>query len=333
MHNESFKTINPSEIAIAHNRIAPYIHKTPILSSSILNQLLGHEILFKVECLQKIGAFKIRGALNTLLSLKEQNALPKKVVAFSSGNHAQAVAVAGKMLNVKTTIILPSFTSPIKQQATKYYGAEVINVSTRKEAEEKTAEIAARGAFFIHPFDNDEVIAGQGTSCYEALQDGVNPDAIFATCGGGGWLSGTFLAKELLAPNVKVYGVEPLCANDAAQSYVAKKIIKFNDSPLTIADGARPPAVSERTFHYLQKLDGFFEIPEEDIIYWTQWLMHLLKITVEPTSAVSMAGAFEWLKTQKTKQRVLVMLSGGNISPDTYQKIWEKSYLENLPSF
>ena len=283
--------------------------------------------------MQKIGAFKIRGALNTLLSLKEQNALPEKVVAFSSGNHAQAVAVAGKMLNVKTTIILPSFTSPVKQQATKYYGAEVINVSTRKEAEEKTAEIANNGSLFIHPFDNDSVILGQGTSCYEALQDGANPDAIFATCGGGGWLSGTFLAKELLAPNTKVYGVEPLCANDATQSYVAKKIIKFNDSPLTIADGARAPAVSERTFHYLQKLDGFFEIPEEDIIYWTQWLMHLLKITVEPTSAVSMAGAFEWLKTQKTKQRVLVMLSGGNISPDTYQKIWEKSYLENLPSF
>ncbi len=333
MNNESFKIINPSEIEIAHKRIAPYIHRTPILSSSILNELLGHEILFKAECLQKIGAFKIRGALNTLLSLKEQNALPKKVVAFSSGNHAQAVAIAGRMLNVKTTIILPSFTSPVKQQATKYYGADVINTSTRKEAEEKTAEIADNGSLFIHPFDNDGVIAGQGTSCYEALQDGANPDAIFATCGGGGWLSGTLLAKELLAPNVKVYGVEPLQANDAAQSYAAKKIIKFTDSPPTIADGARAPAVSERTFYYLQKLDGFFEIPEKDIIYWTQWLMHLLKITVEPTSAVSMAGAFEWLKTQKTKQRVLVMLSGGNIAPETYQKIWEKSYLENLPSF
>jgi threonine dehydratase len=333
MNNESFKIINPSEIEIAHKRIAPYIHRTPILSSSILNELLGHEILFKAECLQKIGAFKIRGALNTLLSLKEQNALPEKVVAFSSGNHAQAVAIAGRMLNVKTTIILPSFTSPVKQQATKYYGADVINTSTRKEAEEKTAEIADNGSLFIHPFDNDGVISGQGTSCYEALQDGANPDAIFATCGGGGWLSGTFLAKELLAPNAKVYGVEPLQANDAAQSYAAKKIIKFTDSPPTIADGARAPAVSERTFYYLQKLDGFFEIPEEDIIYWTQWLMHLLKITVEPTSAVSMAGAFEWLKTQKTKQRVLVLLSGGNIAPETYQKIWEKSYLENLPSF
>ncbi len=332
MSTQSFKIINPSEIEIAHNRISSYVHRTPLISSSILNNLLGHEILFKVECLQKIGAFKIRGALNTLLALKEQDSLPKEVVAFSSGNHAQAVAVAGKMLNLKTTIILPSFTSPVKQQATKYYGAEVINTSTRKEAEEKTAAIAAKGAFFIHPFDNDGVIAGQGTSCYEALKDGANPSAIFATCGGGGWLSGTFLAKELLAPNSKVFGAEPLQANDASQSYAARKIIKFADSPPTIADGARAPSVSERTFHYLKQLDGFFEIPEDQIIYWTQWLMHLLKITVEPTSAVAMAGAFEWLRTQKKKQRILVMLSGGNIAPETYQKIWQESFLEKLPS-
>jgi threonine dehydratase len=330
MNSQSFTVLSPDEIEIAYNRISNYIHRTPLISSSILNNILHHEILFKVESMQNIGAFKIRGALNVLTAL--QNALPKKIVTFSSGNHAQAVAYAGKMLNVKTTIILPSFTSPIKQQATKYYGAEVINTLTRKEAEEKTAEIAAKGAFFIHPFDNDGVIAGQGTSCYEALKDGADPDAIFATCGGGGWLSGTFLAKELLSPKSKVFGVEPLQANDATQSYHAKKIIKFCDSPPTIADGARAPAVSKRTFHYLKQLDGFYEVSENEIIYWTQWLMHLLKITVEPTSAVAMAGAFQWLKTQKTKQRVLVLLSGGNIAPETYQNIWKESFLEKIPS-
>ncbi len=175
------------------------------------------------------------------------------------------------------------------------------------------------------------IIAGQGTSCLEALKDGADPDAIFATCGGGGWLSGTFLAKELLSPKSKVFAAEPLQANDATQSYAAKKIIKFSDSPPTIADGARSPAVSERTFYYLSQLDGFFEIPEHDIIYWTQWLMHLLKITVEPTSAVAMVGAVKWLKKQKSKQRVLVLLSGGNIAPETYQKIWQESFLEKLP--
>jgi threonine dehydratase len=329
MSKKSFIVIDPLEIAIAHNRILPYIHRTPLLKSEILNDFLGHEIVFKAECLQKIGAFKIRGALNTLLALKEKNSLPKSVVAFSSGNHAQAVAMAGKLLGIETTIVMPSSVSSVKQQATSYYGAKIINTSTRKEAEEKAAEIEEAGSFFIHPFDNDSEIVGQGTACYEALQDGVNPDAIFATCGGGGLLSGTFLAKELLAPNALVFGAEPSQANDASLSYAAKKIISFDDSPSTIADGARASSVSDRTFYYLQQLDGFFEISEEKIIYWTQWLMHLLKITVEPTSAVAMAAAFEWLKTQKTKQKILVILSGGNISPETYQKIWQKNYLEH----
>ena len=323
--------MNPSAIAEAQARIAPYIHRTPLLSSSILNDFLGHEIIFKVEGLQKIGAFKIRGALNTLLKLKEEGNLPQEVVAFSSGNHAQAVALASKILGIKSTIVLPSFTSPIKQQATASYGARIINTATRHEAEEKTAEIKAQGAYFIHPFDNDDVIAGQGTSCFEALQDGANPDAIFATCGGGGWISGTFLAKELLAPKVAVFAGEPLQANDAARSYKSGEIFKFNDSPPTIADGARAPAISERTFKYLKQLNGFYEIDEEQIIYWTQWLMNLLKVVVEPTSAVSMGAAFEWLKTQKTKQRVLVMLSGGNIAPETYRAIWEKNYLDVVP--
>lgn len=331
MTKSFFSAIAPSTIAAAHLRIAPYIHRTPLLSSQILNELLGHEIIFKVESLQKVGAFKIRGALNALLTLKEKNALPKSVVAFSSGNHSQAVALAGKLLGVKTTIVLPEFASKIKRQATAYYGAEIISTKTRKEAEEKTAEIAAAGAFFIHPFDNDEVIAGQGTSCFEALQGGVSPDAIFATCGGGGWLAGSFLAKELLAPKALVFGAEPLQANDAAQSLAQGKIVSFADSPKTIADGARSPSVSPRTFHYLKQLDGFYEINEEQIIYWTQWLMNLLKITVEPTSAVAMAAAFEWLKGQKTKRKVLVLLSGGNIDADTYRQIWAKSYLEELP--
>jgi len=331
MLNNRFEILAPVEVELAYHRISPYIHRTPLLSSAILNELLGHEIVFKVESLQKIGAFKIRGALNTLLSLKEQGNLPESVVAFSSGNHAQAVTVAGKLLNVKTTIVLPSFASPVKKQATEYYGAKVITTETRREAEATTAKLAAEGAFFIHPFDHDGVIAGQGTACYEALEDGSNPDAIFATCGGGGWLSGSFLAKELLAPHVKVFGVEPRQANDAAQSYAAKRIVRFTDSPPTIADGARAKAVSERTFHYLKQLDGFFDVSEEAIIYWTQWLMHLLKITIEPTSAVAMGGAFDWLKTQRTKQRVLVMISGGNISPEIYQRIWETSYLEILP--
>lgn len=328
----SYTPLPPASIKQAYERIKPYINATPLLSSSLLNGWLGHEIIFKVEGLQKIGAFKIRGALNTLLSLKEAGNLPKEVVAFSSGNHAQAVALASSLFGVKATIVMTSSASKIKQQATKSYGATVINTENRKQAEELTRKIASDGAYFIHPFDNDMVIAGQGTACYEALQQGVKPTAIFATCGGGGWLSGTYLATQLLAPATAVFAGEPANANDAIRSYKSGVIARFEDSPKTIADGAASLSVSERTFHYLKQLNGFYEVSEEEIIYWTQWLMHLLKVSVEPTSAVAMGAAFKWLQTQTEKQRVLVMLSGGNIAPETYLKIWENNYLERLPS-
>jgi threonine dehydratase len=327
----SLHTIAPQSIANASARIAPYIHRTPVLHSSLLNRLLGHEVVFKAECLQKTGAFKVRGALNTLLTLKEQGNLPQRVVAFSSGNHAQAVAWAAAQLGVKATIFLPGFVSSIKQQATESYGATVINTVDRKEAEQRCAEAAAQGAYFIHPFDNDLVITGQGTACYEALQEeGVQPDAVFAPCGGGGIMSGTFLATRLLKPDAKIFAGEPLQANDAAQSYRAGHIIGFDTSPPTIADGVRTPSITPRTYHYLKQLDGFFDISEEDIICWTQRLSHLLKISCEPTSAVAMAAAAEWLATQSTPQQALVIISGGNIAPETNRKIWEKDYLTPL---
>ena len=228
---------------------------------------------------------------------------------------------------------MPAFVSKIKQQATRSYGAEVILTASRREAEEKTREAEKNGAYLIPPFDSDMEIAGQGTACFEALSDGANPDAIFAPCGGGGLLSGTFLAKQLLKSDTLVFAGEPKQANDATRSYNSGKIVGFSDSPNTIADGAKTLAVAERTFHYLKQLNGFYEVEEEDIIYWTQWLTHLLKTPVEPTSAVAMGAAYQWLTTQKTKQRVLIILSGGNIAPETQRIIWEKDYLGKVPSF
>lgn len=323
----------PAEaIEQAYQRIAPFVHQTPVLSSTQLNNMLGHTILFKVEGFQKTGAFKARGALNSLLKLKEQKQLPTHVVTFSSGNHAQAVAWAGSILGVKTTVFLPAFTSAIKQQATRAYGANVILTENRQEAEARTAEMQAQGAYFIHPFDHDDIIAGQGTSCYEAFKfQDVAPDAIFATCGGGGWLSGTYLATQCLGLKIPVFGAEPLQANDAATSYKTGKIHRFSDSPPTLADGARAMAVSARTFQYLQKLSGFYEVDESAMVFWTQWLSHLLKTTVEPTSATAMAGAHQWLDTQSSRKTVLILLSGGNIAPDSYQKIWETNHLQQLP--
>lgn len=331
--------IQPPEIAKAYNRIKPYIHKTPIVSSSHLNQWLGHKISFKVEGLQKIGAFKIRGALNAILTLKEQNNLPKEIVTFSSGNHAQAVALAGKMFGIKVKVFMTKSASSLKKQATIGYGANVITCNTRSEAEQRTFKAKEKGAYFIHPFDDDRIIAGQGTSCYEVLIEGLKPDAIFATCGGGGWLSGSYLAKELLSPKSKIFAGEPANADDAMRSYQTGEIVKYDDSPQTIADGAVPLCVSERTFEYLKKLDGFYNATEEEILYWTQWLSHLLKVSVEPTSAVAMVAAFKWLKSKQSERKhcnnqpknLLILLSGGNISPETQKIIWQENHLNSVP--
>lgn len=323
--------LDPEVIKHAYNRIKPYINPTPLLQSTQLNNRLGHDIIFKVEALQKVGAFKMRGATNTILSLKEQGKIPDAMVAFSSGNHAQAVALAASLFGIKSTIFMAKTSSKIKIQATKDYGAEVIVTEDRKEAEARVRDAEKNGAYFIHPFDNDMVIAGQGTACYEALQAGIKPSATFATCGGGGLLSGTYLAKQLCSPSSLVFAGEPVNANDAARSYNSGQIVSFDYSPKSIADGALTLAVSQRTFGYLQRLNGFYEISEEEIIYWTQWLTHLLKISLEPTAAVAMAAAFKWLQTQKQKQQILVILSGGNIAPETQRIIWENDYLSKLP--
>jgi threonine dehydratase len=324
----------PDRVAEALERIAPYIVRTPLLTSQRLDNWLGHTITFKAEPFQKVGAFKVRGALNAILKLKEQDALPRKIVAYSSGNHAQAVAWAAKEVGVPADIYLPEFVSTVKKQATRGYGATVIETPTRKEAEELVAiAVEKEGAVSIPPFDNDEVILGQATAALEALQDMPQlPQAIFAPCGGGGLLSGTYLAAQYIDPSIKVIGGEPQNANDAARSLQSGSLFAFDASPETIADGARTLCVAERTLAYLKKLEGFYEVSEEEILYWTQWLTHLLKITCEPTSAVAMAAAAQWLKTQEKPQHILVIVSGGNIAPAARLKIWQQNLLEQVPS-
>ena len=321
--------MTPDIIKTAYERIKNYIHHTPILSSQIINQKIGHDIFFKYEGFQKIGAFKIRGALNALLHLKEQGILPQKLVTASSGNHAQAIAYAGRLLDIKVKVFFPPNPSMAKYQATIGYGAEVYIASSRKEAEELAKEEAQNGAYFLPPFDNDDIIAGQGTSCYEALNDLKNVDAIFAACGGGGWLSGTYLAKELLCPSAQVIGCEPALGNDATRSYYAGHIIALDNAPDTIADGARTLSVVPRTFAYLQKCNDFLEATEEEILTAVQYLETYLKVTIEPTSAVSMVGLQKWLDKTKpqTTQKLLVMISGGNVDTETKRKIWEKCFI------
>ncbi|MFM9890803.1 MAG: serine/threonine dehydratase [Rickettsiales bacterium] len=315
--------LNPERIRAAHTRIAPHIVNTPLLQSDVLNELMGGVVVFKYEGFQKTGSFKVRGALNALLSLREQQLLPPHVVAFSSGNHAQALAYAARLVGIRATIFIPETASPFKINATLAQGAQVILTASRDEAEARSAEYVTAGAMLIPPFDHDFIIAGQGTSCYEALSTGFMPDAIFATVGGGGWISGTYLAAKLLCPNAKIIGAEPALANDAAISYRTGSIHRLATAPNTIADGARTPALAARTFAYVRQLDGMIEIDEATIIEWTRTLALQLKITAEPTSCVSAAACAQWFSQPgNTGKTALVLLSGGNIDPATHQHIW-----------
>ena len=320
------------DIRKARERIDKFINDTPILTSSLLNRWLGHEIFFKAECLQKIGAFKARGACNTIAWLFENKIKAKHIIANSSGNHAQAVAWAASQFGLSSTIYMPANSSQVKIQATAAYGAKVVLCETRIIADEKVKLTAAeKDTYWIPPFNHEQVICGQGTAAYDALHESGRIDAVFAPCGGGGLLSGTLIATRALAPQAEIIGAEPLNANDAAQSLRMNSIQILPCPPDTIADGARTMAVGDITFEYLKKLDNIYEIEEELIIYWTQWLTHILKVRVEPTSAMAMEAAARWLSGKKSKKHVLVILSGGNIDQETSLKIWKNNYLSDPP--
>lgn len=327
------KQLTLKSIEEAKNRIDKYVNKTPILSSQVLNKCLGHEIYFKAECFQKTGAFKIRGAVNTVKWLLENSNKPKHIIANSSGNHAQAISLASSMFGIPSTIYMPKNVSKVKAQATLAYGANIDYSDNRIIADQKVLDQSEEnGTYWIPPFNHAQVICGQGTAAYEALSEFNDISAVFAPCGGGGLLSGTFIAAKGLSPKTKVIGVEPQMANDAIKSVRTDSIFRLKNPPNTIADGARTMSVGEITFEYLKQLDDFFEAEEKRIIYWTQWLTHLLKVNVEPTSAMTMEGVTKWLMSQKTKQKVLVILSGGNIDKETMNKIWATDYLTKLPT-
>lgn len=330
-----FKPLDPILVKKAYHRIKNDITNTPIITSQLLNHYLGHEFYFKCENFQKIGAFKARGATNKILSLTQRNELPNDIVAFSSGNHAQAVAWAAKKFHLPATICLPKTASAIKIQATKAQGANVILAEDRQSAEDITAQRQKEGAYLIHAYDDDDVLLGQGTCLYEALHDmSEKPNSIFVPLGGGGLFSGCVLAKKLLAPEAQIFAVEPENAHDGYYSWQHQKLYRFTTAPETIADGVKTLSLSPRTFYYTCQGDGVITVNEADICYWHQWICHLLKIHIEPTSALSLAASVQYLRQQqpKQKQKILLIVSGGNISHDTATHIWQKNYLDHIPS-
>lgn len=330
--------INGSDVREAASRINGSVVHTPIVTSRLLNHWLGHNFFFKMESLQRVGAFKARGALNALSRAVEQGTKVSRVIANSSGNHAQAVAWAASSLGLKSTIYMPSNVSKIKAQATASYGAEVVFGDTREWVDLEVAHQAKEfGTLWVPPYNHRDVMAGQGTAVLEALTQVPDIDLIAAPCGGGGLLSGSLAIARDLAPNAEVIGAEPLEANDAARSLRATRICSLETPSSTLADGARTICVGDLTFPMLQQLDGFYEVSEGRIAYWYQWLNHLLKYQIEPTSAMSMDAVIQHLSCaingNATQPRnILVVLSGGNVDTSMRQLLWSQDFLSETPS-
>lgn len=319
-----------SAIQRARQLLPKHIQLTPVLRSSQLDNWLGHRILFKAESLQTTGSFKLRGASHFVA----HHATPatKRLIANSSGNHAQAVAYVARQRGLAASIYSNRAISQVKAAATQHYGAQLALFDTRPQADVAVAEAAKQAeTLWVPPFDHPDIITGQGTLAAEALQQTGDIDAVIAPCGGGGLLSGTLIATRHLQPRAQVLGAEPLAANDAALSLRKGKIQRLSQAPDTLADGAATPSVGEHNFPYLQQLDDFYEVPEAAIAYWTQWLQHLLKLHVEPTSALSMHGACAWLARQRQPKTLLVLLTGGNIDHVKMQQIWQHDHLQQPP--
>lgn len=287
-------------------------HRTPVLTSRSLDEQLGCRVHLKAENLQRIGAFKFRGAFHALSRLPHDDA----VVAFSSGNHAQAVALAARLQGRAAAIVMPSDAPAMKADATRGYGAEVIPYDRRGEDRVAIAERIARerGAHVIPPFDHPDIIAGQGTAALELLQDAGPLDLLFVPVGGGGLLSGSLLATRLLAPQCRVIGVEPEAGDDVRQSLAAGHPVSIA-VPDTLADGAQTTRVGDTTFPIIrERAEAIITVPDDALVAEMRLLAERLKTVVEPTGCLGLAGLRAWAREHDvTGLRVGAILSGGNV--------------------
>jgi threonine dehydratase len=301
-----------ADIAAAHERIKGYAKRTPVLTSTTVDALTGASVFFKCENFQRMGAFKFRGAFNALSQLKPEQR-ERGVVAFSSGNHAQAVALAGKILGIKTVIVMPQDAPKVKLEATRGYGAEVVQYSRHGDRETLATRLAReRGLTLVPPFDHEHIIAGQGTAAKELLEDAGALDALVVPCGGGGLISGCAIAAKHLAPECRVIGVEPAAGDDATQSF-AKKTLVTIPVPDTIADGARTPSLGQLTFPIvLRYVDAMLTVTDEELVRAMFFLWERMKIIVEPTGALAFTAVFT-NRIPLKGMRVGVVLSGGNV--------------------
>src|SRR5215510_10817368 len=305
----------------ARERISGRVYKTPVITSRLFNEAAGREVFFKCENFQRAGAFKIRGATNKIRSLMPEEKA-QGIVAFSSGNHAQAVALAGREAGVRVLVAMPEDAPAAKVAATRDYGAEVVFYDRHKQDREAFAmDLAERERLvMVPPYDDYAILAGQGTCGLELLEDVPELDCVLAPCSGGGLFAGVAIAAKALNPKIRCYPVEPVTADDTRQSFLKGERVSIPPPP-TIADGLRVQIPGKLTFPIVQKLaDDVLTVSDEEIIETLRFMLFRMKILVE-TSGVTAAAAVMFKKLPADVRRVGVILSGGNIDPDLLQSI------------
>ena len=304
--------MDQQQLIECHERIKPFIHRTPVLTSRLVNGMAEAQLFFKCENFQRMGAFKMRGAANAIMQLtveQKQNG----VVTHSSGNFAQALSLAAQGLGVKAYIVMPNSAPQVKKEAVKGYGGTVIECESNLQAREKASEeiMAHYGATFIHPSNDDQVILGQGTACMELLEDHPNLDYVVTPVGGGGLLAGTALAAHYFGNACKTIGGEPFEVDDAYRSLQSGKI-ETNQTTNTIADGLKTQ-LGDRNFPIIQKhVDAIVRVTEDEIISAMRIIWERLKIVCEPSSAVALAAVLKD-KSKFQGKKIGIIISGGNV--------------------
>jgi len=312
---ETFYIPTFEDVLAARERIAPHIHRTPVLTSSYLNELTGAQLFFKCENFQKAGAFKVRGASNAVFGLSEEMA-SVGVATHSSGNHALSLSYAAGRRGIPVTVVMPRTAPQAKKDAVKGYGGVIVECDPSTSSREETFAkvVAETGAEFVHPYNDPRVIAGQATCSLELQEQVENLDAVIAPIGGGGMISGTCLSLSTVAPDIDIYAAEPVNADDAARSFKAGHIIA-DDAPDTVADGLKVP-LKELTWHFVSKhVTDILTATEDEIIDAMKMTWKRMKIVMEPSSAVPLATI---LKNRElfAGKRVGVIITGGNVDLD-----------------
>jgi threonine dehydratase len=301
------------DVVGAAERLAGVAHRTPVATSRTLDGRLGARLFLKCENLQRMGAFKFRGAYNAIARLTAAERA-RGILTYSSGNHAQAVALASRLLGARATIVMPRNAPVAKRRATEEYGARIVDYDPATEKREEVAErLRAEGdPVLVPPYDHADVIAGQGTAAKELFEDAGAMDVLLVCCGGGGLLSGSALAARALSPRCRVIGVEPEAADDATRSF-RTGVLHTVSNPPTIADGARTPSLGTLTFPLVREnVDDMTTVSDEDLVHTMRFVWERMKLVVEPTGVLGLAAAFRG-RVDVTGRRVGVILSGGNV--------------------